>query len=168
MTEETARRTLVAVCERVGFDPANAELIRIGSNAVYRLAKPVIVRISRDGETVENARRQVAVARWLASESYPATRALDVDQPIELDGHVTTLWESASEQEEYAPIAQVAELIRRLHELEAPPSLALPLSRSPSWTGTCPTSSASTSRTPRLCASGSRTCRAGTRRWTSR
>ncbi|MBB2935075.1 Ser/Thr protein kinase RdoA (MazF antagonist) [Amycolatopsis bartoniae] len=126
MTEETAHRTLVAVCERVGLDPAGAELIRIGSNAVYRLAKPVIVRIGRDGETVENARRQVAVARWLASENYPATRALDVDQPVELDGHVSTLWESASEREEYAPLAQVAELIRRLHELEAPASLALP------------------------------------------
>lgn len=126
LTEETAHRTLVAVCERVGFGPTGAELIRIGSNAVYRLAKPVIVRISRDGETVENARKQVAVARWLASESYPATRALDVDQPIELDGHVATLWNSASEREDYAPIAQVAELIRRLHELEAPTSLALP------------------------------------------
>ncbi|GAA4663960.1 MULTISPECIES: aminoglycoside phosphotransferase family protein [Amycolatopsis] len=126
MTEETARRTLVAVCERVGLDPAGAELIRIGSNAVYRLAKPVIVRISRDGESVENARLQVAVARWLANESYPATRALDVDQPVELDGQVATLWESASEREEYAPLPEVAELIRRLHELEAPPSLALP------------------------------------------
>ncbi|WP_246245094.1 phosphotransferase family protein [Amycolatopsis pithecellobii] len=126
MTEETAHRTLVAVCRRVGFDPAGAELIRIGSNAVYRLAKPVIVRIARDGETAGNARKQVAVARWLAAENYPATRALDVDQPIELGGHVTTLWESASEEEEYAPLAQVAELIRRLHELDAPPSLALP------------------------------------------
>ncbi|GAB3008574.1 aminoglycoside phosphotransferase family protein [Amycolatopsis acidiphila] len=129
MTEETAHRTLVAVCEQVGLDPAGAELIRIGSNAVYRLAKPVIVRISRDSETVENARRQVAVARWLASKSYPATRALDVDQPIELGGHVTTLWESASEREEYAPLTQVAELIRRLHDLDAPASLALPQSQ---------------------------------------
>ena len=35
-------------------------------------------------------------------------------------------WESASESEDYAPIDQVAEVIRRLHELDAPTDLALP------------------------------------------
>jgi Ser/Thr protein kinase RdoA (MazF antagonist) len=129
LTEETTRHALGAVCERAGLDPSGAELIRIGSNAVYRLVNPVIVRISRDGEVVDNARKQVAVARWLEAEDYPAMRALDVDQPIDLDGYVATLWESASEREEYAPLTQVADLIRRLHQLEVPRSLSLPEKR---------------------------------------
>lgn len=121
-----AHRVLVAICERAGLDPAAAELVRIGSNAVYRLVKPVIVRISSERDAAGNASEQVAVARWLAGENYPATRALDLEQPIVAEGYVATLWESASEREEYAPVAQVAELIKRLHELDAPASLDLP------------------------------------------
>lgn len=126
LTEVTAKHVLQAACEKVGLDPAAAELIRIGSNAVYRLKEPVIVRIARDGDSLESARRQVAVARWLEAEGYPATRALHVDQPVETEDRVVTFWESVSEKEEYAPINQVADLIRRLHELEAPLSLVLP------------------------------------------
>ncbi|KAA5836020.1 aminoglycoside phosphotransferase family protein [Saccharopolyspora hirsuta] len=126
LTQETAQHALVAACEQVGLDPAGAELIRIGSNAVYRLKTPVIVRITRDGESIENARKQVAVARWLEAQDYPATRALNVDQPVEVDCHVATFWESVSEREEYSPIEGVAELIRRLHELPEP-SLDLPM-----------------------------------------
>lgn len=126
LTEETAQHALVAACEHVGLDPAGAELIRIGSNAVYRLSTPVIVRITRDRESIENAQKQVDIARWLEAQAYPATRALHVDQPVDLAGHVATFWESVSEQEEYASIEGVAELIRRLHGLDNP-SFSLPV-----------------------------------------
>ncbi|WP_291416740.1 aminoglycoside phosphotransferase family protein [Actinophytocola sp.] len=117
---------LVRACERAGVDPSGAELVRLGSNAVYRLAKPVIVRITRDGDTLENVRRHVAVARWLESEVFPSTRAVDIAQPVDVDGHLATFWESASERVEYAPIQHVADVIRRLHSLTAPAELMLP------------------------------------------
>jgi len=82
-----------------------ARLLRMGSNAVYRLTAPVIVRISRAGADIEHARRTVAVARWLESVNYPAVRVLDVDQPVVLDGHAITFWEKACgrrSQPEYA------------------------------------------------------------------
>jgi Ser/Thr protein kinase RdoA (MazF antagonist) len=126
LTEETAHRVLAKACDLVEVDSTGAKLIRLGSNAVYRLAEPVIVRISRDADTVENVTRQVQVARWLEQAGYPATRALDVDQPVDIDGHPATFWVSVSEGEEYAPIRQVAELIRRLHDLSPPPDLTLP------------------------------------------
>ena len=69
----------------------------MGSNAVYRLTAPVIVRISRIGGDVDHARRTVAVARWLESIIYPAVRVLDVDQPVVVDGHVVTFWEAVSD-----------------------------------------------------------------------
>ncbi|HEX3781523.1 MAG TPA: aminoglycoside phosphotransferase family protein [Pseudonocardiaceae bacterium] len=126
MTPETANQVLDNACRAVGLDANGAELIRIGSNAVYRLRKPVIVRIAQAPNSFENARKQVEVAQWLESAPYPATRAVDVAQPVETDERVVTFWVSVSEKEEYAPISDVAELIRRLHQLPMPASLALP------------------------------------------
>jgi aminoglycoside phosphotransferase (APT) family kinase protein len=126
LTPETALRVLVAACEAVHQSYAGAELIRIGSNAVYRLPGPAVARIAQDPTAFPEAAKQVAVARWLAAEDYPAVHALDVQQPVNVGGRVTTFWESASETEEYAPIDQVAALIRRLHELPAPESFTLP------------------------------------------
>jgi Ser/Thr protein kinase RdoA (MazF antagonist) len=129
LTEVAAHCVLADACERVGLDPARADLVRLGSNAVFRLTEPVIVRIARDGDTIENVRKQVLVARWLADVGYPATQALDVKQPIDVDGYVATFWVSVSEREEYAPIRQVAKLIRRLHDLDAPTTFTLPTKR---------------------------------------
>lgn len=129
LTPETSGAALRTACHQAGLDPEGAELIRIGSNAVYRLRKPVIVRIAPSSAAAANARLQVAVAHWLAGHEYPATRALPVDQPVEVEGRVVTFWESVSEREEYAPIDQVAELIRRLHQLAAPTTFALPDAR---------------------------------------
>lgn len=126
LTEATAYGVLARACDQAGADPTGAKLIRLGSNAVYRLAEPVIVRISRDRDTVENVMRQVLVARWLEQADYPATRAVNVDQPVDVDGHVATFWVSVSESEKYAPIRQVADLIRRLHELPPPTDFTLP------------------------------------------
>ena len=100
--------------------------MRIGSNAVFHLAAPVVVRISRQGADLEEARRAVAVARWLESVDYPAVRAVDVDQPIVINGHVVTFWKSVSKDgQEYATVAEVAEVLSRLHKLTAPADLHL-------------------------------------------
>ena len=126
LTEETAHRLLTVAGEQLDLDVQGAALIRIGSNAVFRLQKPVIVRIARDPGPLDEARKQVAVARWLEDAGYPATRALHIEQPIDVEGHAVTAWQSVSEREEYAPIDQVADLIRRLHALTLPASLQLP------------------------------------------
>lgn len=129
LTAESGARALSEACRGVGLDSTGAELIRIGSNAVYRLQGRVIVRIATSTAAAENARKQVAVANWLAEHEYPAVRALPVDQPVEVDGRVATFWESVSERTLFASIGQVADLIRRLHELPPPTTLALPPTR---------------------------------------
>ncbi|WP_445186989.1 phosphotransferase family protein [Pseudonocardia sp. Cha107L01] len=126
LTEETAHRLLAVAGEQLDLDVQGATLIRIGSNAVFRLEKPVIVRIARDPGPLDEARKQVAVARWLEDAGYSATRALHDEQPIDIEGHAVTAWQSVSEREEYAPVAQVAALIRQLHALTPPASLKLP------------------------------------------
>ena len=127
LSESSAQNLLEEACAADGLSADDATLMRIGSNAVYHLAAPVVVRISRQGADLDEARRAVAVARWLESVHYPAVRAIDVDQPIGINGHVVTFWKSASKDgQDYATVAQVAEVLARLHKLTTPADLHLP------------------------------------------
>ncbi|MBR7673206.1 phosphotransferase [Streptomyces daliensis] len=127
-TEQSAEAVLRDACSTVDLDPSGAELLRLGSNAVYRLSTaPVVVRIARDPESLESMRRAVGVARWLETEDFPATRVLSgVEQPSVIRGRVVTFWENAQDAEEYARLDELADLLRRLHWLEEPESLGLP------------------------------------------
>jgi len=109
---------------RLRYKPAT--LVRYGSNAVYRLPDQVIARVSRPGVALDGARMQVAVARWLEEADYPATRVIDVEQPIEADGRVVTFWRSETDVEEYAPLDEVGYLLHHLHALESHPDVELP------------------------------------------
>src|SRR5260370_9714450 len=125
--EADTRALLKEACTATGLNPCGARMLRLGSNAVYRLAEPVVARIARPGAGTETAHRTVAVARWLESVEYPAVRAIGIDKPVLVDGHAVTFWEAVSDDgSEYATIAQVAEVIARLHALTAPESLRLP------------------------------------------
>lgn len=125
-TEESARAAMEAACSAAGVDGAKADLIRLGSNGVFRVDANVIARVAPSLDLFANAGKQVAVARWLESTDYPATRALHVEQPVTAEGRVVTFWESVAPETVYAPIADVAALVRRLHELDPPADLALP------------------------------------------
>jgi aminoglycoside phosphotransferase (APT) family kinase protein len=125
--EAETRALLQQACAATGLSADGARLLRLGTNAVYRLAAPVVARISRPDAGPQTARRAVAVARWLQSADYPAVRAIDVDQPVIVDSHAVTFWEAVSDDgSEYATIAEVAETIAQLHKLTAPESLHLP------------------------------------------
>ncbi len=127
-TAEGMEVVLREACEAAGLDSTGAELLRLGSNAVYRLASlPVIVRIARDPAVLAEMERAVDVARWLETVDFPATRVLaGVAQPIAVRGLVVTFWESVQEREEYATVGELADLLRRFHWLEEPESLRLP------------------------------------------
>jgi aminoglycoside phosphotransferase (APT) family kinase protein len=127
LSEECAHALLEQACAAAGLNADGARLLRIGSNAVYHLAEPVVVRISRKDADPEQARRTVAVARWLASVDYPAVRASAIDQPVDIHGHAITFWHSVSDNgDRYASIAEVARVLADLHRLSAPEYLNLP------------------------------------------
>jgi aminoglycoside phosphotransferase (APT) family kinase protein len=110
-----------------GLNADGARLLRLGSNAVYHLAAPVVVRISRHNAGLDEARRSVAVARWLESVNFPAVRVIDIDQPISIDDHTVTFWRSVSDDgDRFATVGEFAELLARLHRLPAPETLHLP------------------------------------------
>ncbi|KOV51610.1 aminoglycoside phosphotransferase [Streptomyces sp. AS58] len=127
-TAEGMEGVLREACEAAGLDPTGAELLRLGSNAVYRLASlPVIVRIARAPALLADMERSVAVARWLETVAFPATRVLaGVAQPLVVHKRVVTFWESVQEREEYATVGELADLLRHFHWLEEPESLRLP------------------------------------------
>lgn len=122
--EAETRALLGQACEATGLSAVGARLLRLGSNAVYRLAAPIVVRIGRPDSNSALADRTVAVARWLEAAEYPAVRALSVDQPLMIEGHAVTFWGALSD--EYATIGEVADVLARLHKLAVPASLGLP------------------------------------------
>lgn len=127
MGEAGTRALLTEASTTRGMSADGARLLRLGSNAVYRLTSPVVARVARADAGVEQAVRTVAVARWLESVGYPAVRALPVDQPAVIGGHAVTFWKAVSNDgDQYASIAEVAEVIARLHTLTAPGNLDLP------------------------------------------
>ena len=122
-----SRDALEQACAAAGIDADGARLLRVGSNTVYRLKPPVIVRVSRPGADADQVRRTVTVARWLESVDYPSVRAADVDQPVTVDGQLVTFWEAVSDDgDQYASTAEVAEVLVKLHSLTAPDDLHLP------------------------------------------
>jgi aminoglycoside phosphotransferase (APT) family kinase protein len=122
-----SREALRQACIIAGIDADGARLLRLGSNAVYRLKAPIVARVSRPGADLDHVSRTIAVARWLESAGYPAVRAIGVDQPIATDGYVVTFWQALSEDgDQYASTPEIAQILARLHQLTAPATLHLP------------------------------------------
>ena len=122
-----SRDVLEQACAAAGIDAEGARLRRVGSNAVYRLKPPVIVRVSRPGADAGEVRRTVAVARWLESVRYPAVRAVDMDQPVAAAGTWSPSGNAVSDDgDQYASTAEFAEVLVKLHALTAPDRLRLP------------------------------------------
>ncbi|MFJ8107115.1 aminoglycoside phosphotransferase family protein [Streptomyces sp. NPDC096132] len=127
-TSAGAARVLRAACRMAGLDDRDAELIRFGENALFRLASvPVVVRIARGREWLSTARKEVAVARWLAAEGFSAARIVeDVEQPLLIDGHPVTFWHLIVEGDRKATYGELGGILRDLHSLHVPAGLDLP------------------------------------------
>jgi aminoglycoside phosphotransferase (APT) family kinase protein len=125
-TGETAMRTLQVACAIAGLDGHGARLLRLGTNANYRLAAhPIMVRIAPGH--MEDVRKELHVARWLASSGFPAARVVeDIDQPLILGERAVTFWELIEESPEPAHVVDVARLLRDLHRLPEPRDFAVP------------------------------------------
>lgn len=68
------------------------------------------------------------MARWLASQGFPAARPYpDVAQPTEAAGKPVTFWEFTDGRDgDRGDIATLAELLSRLHRLPPPEGFTLP------------------------------------------
>jgi hypothetical protein len=120
VTSETGRLT--------GLRTADAELVKFTNNAVVRLpGAGAVLRIAGSEEVRAKVDVVVATARWLEALRLPAVRLLpDVPQPVEVAGHVVTLWRAVQPGEAAASADGLANLLRWWHAIEVPPPAELP------------------------------------------
>lgn len=127
-TSAEAARVMSAACRVAGLDDRDAELIRLGENALFRLASvPVVVRVARGEEYLPKARTEVEVSRWLAAEGFPAARVVDdLEQPLLVEGHPVTFWHLIVEGDRKATYGELGSVLRDLHSMTLPAGLELP------------------------------------------
>ncbi|MFE9168839.1 phosphotransferase enzyme family protein [Streptomyces kebangsaanensis] len=127
-TSAGAARVMSAACRAAGLDDRGAELIRLGENALFRLASvPVVVRVARSEEYLPKARAEVGVSRWLAAEGFPAARVLDgLEQPLLVKGCPVTFWHLIVEGDRKATYGELGSILRDLHSMTLPAGLELP------------------------------------------
>jgi len=124
----SAVAVLGSACSAAGLESEDAELLRLGENAIFRLRDSAcVVRIGRNMSHWADATKEVAVSGWLAAHEYPAAKALGLPQPLEVDGHPVTFWEYIDGRNGARQDVEVlAELLRDLHSLKAPEDFQLP------------------------------------------
>ncbi|QDI68279.1 aminoglycoside phosphotransferase [Streptomyces calvus] len=122
MDEARARDVLAAAGVLPGA-AADARLLALGENAVFA-AGGLVVKVGRDAELLDRARRELAVAGWLAREGVPAVRAAEPEALL-VDGCPVTVWHRLPEPVRPAEPRDLAALLRLVHALPAPP-FALP------------------------------------------
>ncbi|MCL7375761.1 phosphotransferase enzyme family protein [Streptomyces sp. 35G-GA-8] len=126
MDEARAREILAAT----GL-PRDAELLALGENAVFGTAE-LVVKVGRDAtdhtELLERARREVALASWLAESGIPAVRAAE-PEARSVEGHPVTLWHRLPAAVRPAGPGDLAFLLRLVHALPAPDPSLLTLPR---------------------------------------
>lgn len=123
MDEMRAREVLDAAGVAGG-----AELLALGENAVFAV-DDLVVKVGRDAERSpelwDRARREVAVARWLAASGVPAVRAAEPGARL-VEGHPVTLWHRLPEAVRPAEPRDLARLLVQVHALPAPDGFTLP------------------------------------------
>ncbi|MDG9717829.1 aminoglycoside phosphotransferase family protein [Streptomyces sp. DH24] len=122
MDEARARDVLAAAGVLPGT-AADARLLALGENAVFA-AGDLVVKVGRDPELLDRARRELAVAGWLAEAGVPAVRAAR-SEALLVDGHPVTVWHRLPDPVRPAQPRDLAELLRAVHALPSP-SFALP------------------------------------------
>jgi aminoglycoside phosphotransferase (APT) family kinase protein len=126
-TSAEALATLDEACRAAGRRPDGAELMRLGENAIFRLAHDqVVVRIARSLDVLADAKKEVAVASWLRDAQVPAAQTTECAQPIIARGRPVTFWKLIDDTGAKATTAELGTILRRLHTLPVPDWLRLP------------------------------------------
>lgn len=115
MDETRARDVLAAA----GLPVGQAQLLALGENAVFAI-DDLVVKVGRDAELLDRARRELDIALWLAQAEVPAVRAAEPEARL-VDGHPVTLWHRLPDAVRPAGPRDLAELLRVVHALPAPP-----------------------------------------------
>ncbi|MFC9911326.1 phosphotransferase enzyme family protein [Streptomyces sp. NPDC127197] len=117
MDEARARDVLAAAGVLPGPAP-DARLLALGENAVFA-AGDLVVKVGRDAELFDRARRELDIAVWLAEAGIPAVRAAEREALL-VEGHPVTVWHRLPDPVRPAEPRDLAELLRVVHALPTP------------------------------------------------
>ncbi|MGJ5831760.1 phosphotransferase enzyme family protein [Streptomyces ossamyceticus] len=117
MDEARARDVLVASGVLPGA-AGDARLLALGENAVFA-AGDLVVKVGRDAELLDRARRELRIAAWLTGAGVPAVRAAEAEALL-VEGHPVTVWHRLPDPVRPAGARDLAELLRLVHALPSP------------------------------------------------
>ncbi|MBK3646664.1 MULTISPECIES: phosphotransferase enzyme family protein [Streptomyces] len=121
--DEARARDVLAAADVLPGPARDARLLALGENAVFA-AGDLVVKVGRDAELLDRARRELDIALWLAEAGVPAVRAAR-PEPLLVEGHPVTVWQRMPDAVRPAEPRDLAELLRVVHALPAP-AFALP------------------------------------------
>jgi aminoglycoside phosphotransferase (APT) family kinase protein len=116
--DEARARDVLAGAGVLSGSVGEARLLALGENAVFA-AGDLVVKVGRDAELLDRARRELRIAVWLAEAGVPAVRAAE-PEPLLVDGHPVTVWHRLPEPVRPAEPRDLAELLGIVHALPAP------------------------------------------------
>ncbi|MEZ0071664.1 phosphotransferase enzyme family protein [Planotetraspora sp. GP83] len=116
-TPDVLTDVMATACRTAGLDPAEAELLRLGENAIYQLASErVVLRIARGPERLPVAEKELCVAAWLRASGVPAVEPYDeIAQPLVVDGYPVSFWKAVTPTGPPPGPADLANLLRQFH-----------------------------------------------------
>ncbi|MEV3869915.1 aminoglycoside phosphotransferase family protein [Streptomyces sp. NPDC049906] len=123
MDEARARGVLASAGVLPPGADGGATLLAFGENAVFA-SGDLVVKVGRSAELLARARREVAVAQWLAAADVPAVRPA-CPGALLVDDHPVTVWHRLPEAVRPTGGPDLAALLRTVHALPAP-DLPLP------------------------------------------
>lgn len=151
--DEARARDVLAAADVLPGAARDARLLALGENAVFA-AGDLVVKVGRDAELLDRARRELDVALWLADAGVPAVRAAETEARL-AEGHPVTVWHRLADAVRPAEPRDLAELLRLVHALPSPPSNSRPASCWAGWNAGCGLPvTRSIRRTRAICASG--------------
>ncbi|MGV9277767.1 phosphotransferase enzyme family protein [Streptomyces griseosporeus] len=121
--DEARAREVLATADVLPGPAGGARLLALGENAVFA-AGDLVAKVGRDAELLPRAARELDIAVWLEEAGVPAVRAAR-PEPLLVDGHPVTVWHRLPDPVRPAGPRDLAELLRIVHALPAPP-VALP------------------------------------------
>ncbi|MFD5797078.1 phosphotransferase enzyme family protein [Streptomyces diastatochromogenes] len=117
--DEARARDVLAAAKVLPGPARDARLLALGENAVFA-AGDLVVKVGRDAELLERARRELDIAGWLAEAGVPAVRAAE-SKPLLVEGHPVTVWHRLPDPVRPAEARDLALLLRTVHALPTPP-----------------------------------------------
>ncbi|MGW3954967.1 phosphotransferase enzyme family protein [Streptomyces sp. NPDC004752] len=117
--DEARARDVLATAGVLPGPVQDARLLALGENAVFA-AGDLVVKVGRDAELLDRARRELRIAGWLAEAGVAAVRAADPEARL-VAGHPVTVWHRLPTTLRPAEPRDLAALLRLVHALPAAP-----------------------------------------------